>query len=69
MTPTPFAPAHSPPPPPLINDQSLNLRMIISYLNHFVIHQYTICILSVLFVMIVFFVVTAAHNLGFVPQY
>ena len=46
--------APRPPPPPLINDQSLNLRMIISYLNHFVIHQYTICILSVLFVMIVF---------------
>ena len=34
-----------PPPPPLINDRSLILRMIISYLNHLVIHHYTICIL------------------------
>ena len=57
MAPTPFAPAHShhpPPPLPLINDRSLILRMIISYLNHFVIHHYIICILSVLFDMIVF---------------
>ena len=49
-----FPQTTAPPPPPLINDHSLILRMIISYLNHFVIHQYTICILSVLFVMIVF---------------
>ena len=63
-TPTPFATAHSPPPhPPLINDRSLILRMIISYLNHFLFHHYTICIFCVLFDMIV---VTAAHS--FVPQ-
>ena len=56
MAPTTFAPAHSPPPLSLslINDRSLILRMIISYLNHFVFHHYTICILSVLFDMIVF---------------
>ena len=52
-----------PPHPPLINDRSLILRMIISYLNHFLFHHYIICIFCVLFDMIV---VTAAHS--FVPQ-
>ena len=56
-------PPPPPPRPPLINDRSLILRMIISYLNHFVFHHYTICIFCVLFDMIV---VTAAHS--FVPQ-
>ena len=41
----------APPPPPLINDRSLILRMIISYLNHFVIHHYTICILSTVLIL------------------